>query len=99
MVGLKRSFISLPPSPPLSLTLAAVVTVIDLLGMQPIDQTQNVQDRATTHTLLLAGIFVGGVVCHVRCRMAYDPSSGVTMEVAARSSRHDVSERIANAIN
>ncbi|KAJ3045274.1 Coatomer subunit gamma-2 [Rhizophlyctis rosea] len=78
---------------------AAVTQIIDCLGMQPLESTNNVPDRATTHTLLLAGIFIGGVPVVARCRMAFEPSSGVTMELAVRSSDALVGQKIANAIS
>ncbi|KAJ3087541.1 Coatomer subunit gamma-2, partial [Quaeritorhiza haematococci] len=62
---------------------AAVTNVIDMLGMYPCESTDvKVQDKATTHTLLLSGTFTGGIPVFARCRMAFDPSSGVTMELS-----------------
>ncbi len=80
---------------------AACQTLIDLLGMQPLEQTQNVKEKSTTHTLLLGGTYLGsgaGVKCLVRCRIACDSQTGVTLEVGCRCSSRDVSERIANCI-
>ncbi|KAJ3100048.1 Coatomer subunit gamma-2 [Phlyctochytrium planicorne] len=77
---------------------AATVQVLDVLGMTPLENTENVRDRATTHALHLAGTFAGGVPVVVRCRfMASDP--GVEMELAVRSGNFAVSELIANAIS
>jgi coatomer protein complex subunit gamma len=59
----------------------------------------SIKDKATTHTLLLSGIFSGGIPVLARCRMAYAPSNGVTMELAVRSTENEVSEKVANAIN
>ena len=78
---------------------AATTQIIDALGMQPIESSGTVPDRATTHTLLLAGIFIGGVPIVARCRMAFEPSSGVTMELAVRSPDAVVGQKIANAIS
>jgi len=81
---------------------AAVSTVVDLLGMETCEGSVNVKDKASTHTLLLAGSFLVRmeiVKCFVRCRMAFDPASGVTMEICARGVRKDVNERIANCIS
>ncbi|KAJ3220422.1 Coatomer subunit gamma-2 [Clydaea vesicula] len=79
---------------------AAVSTVIDLLGMQPNEQTQHVKEKATTHTLILSGTyFIGLINCFVRCRCAFDPSSGVTMELTARSNNRNVNEKIVNCIS
>ncbi|KAI9339930.1 adaptin N terminal region-domain-containing protein [Obelidium mucronatum] len=77
---------------------AAVTQIIDILGMETCDGTSAVKDKATTHTLLLAGMFVGGVGALVRCRMAYDAGSGVTLEIAARCTDPEIAERIVNSI-
>ncbi|KAJ3298811.1 Coatomer subunit gamma-2 [Borealophlyctis nickersoniae] len=78
---------------------AAVTNIIEQLGMQPSESTGTVADRATTHALLLAGTFAGGVPCLARCRMAYEQSSGVTLELAVRSGSEVVSQKVANAIS
>ncbi|KAJ3055120.1 Coatomer subunit gamma-2 [Rhizophlyctis rosea] len=78
---------------------AATTQIIDALGMQAIESSSNVPDRATTHTLLLAGIFIGGVPVVARCRMAFEPSSGVTMELSVRSPDALVGQKMANAIS
>jgi coatomer protein complex subunit gamma len=73
--------------------------------MDPIDGTGTIaRDTQTTHTLLLAGNVLNGSEgkmskCLVRCRMAYDPNSGVTMEICARGPSGEVNERIANCIS
>jgi coatomer subunit gamma len=80
-------------------SIAAVTTLISLLGMQPCEQTQNIaNEKATTHTLLLAGTFIGGVKVLVRCRIAYDPASGVTLEIGVRGADQGVCDRVANCI-
>ncbi|ORY44762.1 Coatomer, gamma subunit [Rhizoclosmatium globosum] len=76
----------------------AVTKIIDILGMEACDGSYSVKDKATTHTLLLAGMFVGGIGALVRCRMAYDASSGVTLEIACRCEDPEVCERIVNSI-
>lgn len=78
-------------------SVAAVTNIISLLGMQICEDSASVKERATTHTLMLAGIFVGGIPVLVRCRMAAD-ASGVTLEVAVRSKNMAVSEMIANSV-
>lgn len=77
---------------------AAVIDMIENLGMAPCEGTEEVKDKATTHGLLLAGVFAGGIPCMARCRMAFDPTTGVTLEIGVRSGNLCVSEKIANAI-
>ncbi|KAJ1560040.1 Coatomer subunit gamma-2, partial [Nowakowskiella sp. JEL0078] len=78
----------------------AVSTMLDLLGMQPCDNTGTVKDtQTTTHTLYLAGTFVGGFPILARCRMAFASATGVTMELSVRSTNETASTIIANAIN
>ncbi|KAJ3093493.1 hypothetical protein HK100_006581 [Physocladia obscura] len=91
--GGQQAAIDVPP-----VAETAVTQIIDVLGMEACDNTATVKDKATTHTLLLAGIFVGGASVLVRCRMAYDAGSGVTLEIAARSLDAEVCERIVNSI-
>ncbi|KAJ3128254.1 coatomer subunit gamma [Nowakowskiella sp. JEL0407] len=78
----------------------AVSTMLDLLGMQPCDNTGTVRDtQTTTHTLYLAGTFVGGFPLLARTRMAFATATGVTMELAVRSTNLDAATVIANAIS
>ncbi|TPX31608.1 hypothetical protein SmJEL517_g05105 [Synchytrium microbalum] len=77
----------------------AVTQVTELLGMMAVENTDQIGDRATTHALLLSGIFAGGIPVLVRARMAFDPSSGVTLELGVRSLSEGVSRIIADAIN
>ncbi|KAJ3266575.1 coatomer subunit gamma [Chytriomyces hyalinus] len=77
---------------------AAVTQIIEVLGMDACDGTGSVQEKAATHQLLLSGMFVGGVNVLVRCRMAFDASSGVTLEIAARCTDAELCERIVNSI-
>lgn len=76
---------------------AAVQNLLQLLGMHPCEGSDSVKDKATTHTLLLSGIYVGGAKVVCRCRMLLG-GEGVTLEVAVRSSDSDVARRIADAV-
>lgn len=107
VAGVKGEFVSMSSNlrdvelgltfPTFPCSSAAVTNIISLLGMQICDDSASVKDRATTHTLLLSGTFVGGVPVLVRCRMAAD-TTGVTLEVGVRSNSMAVSELIANAV-
>ena len=82
----------------------AVEAVSDVLGMSACDNSDQFgRDKAVetilNHTLLLSGVFVGGVRCSCRVRMAcVSGQSGVTMEMTVRSERDDVSQLISESI-
>jgi coatomer protein complex subunit gamma len=66
----------------------------------PCEDSEKVQkERATTHTLLISGIFSGGIPVLSRCRMAFSSSSGVTLEVTVRSSDANVGYKLANSVH
>lgn len=66
----------------------------------PCENSEKVsKERATTHTLLISGIFSGGIPVLSRCRMAFAASSGVTLEVRVRSSDGSVSYKLANSVH
>ncbi|EGF78626.1 hypothetical protein BATDEDRAFT_35627 [Batrachochytrium dendrobatidis JAM81] len=79
--------------------LQAVKSTCDMLGMQALNGCDNVSEKATTHAMMMAGTFVNGVQVLTKARMAFDPSSGVSMEICVRSQDADISARVANAIS
>ena len=60
----------------------------------PKDKAAN---TVTSHVLLLSGMFVGGVRCAVRFRMACVGGS-VTLEASVRSDREDISVLVAECL-
>ncbi|KAI8907496.1 adaptin N terminal region-domain-containing protein [Powellomyces hirtus] len=76
---------------------AAVQNLLQILGMLAIDGTDNVPDKATTHTLLMSGVYVGGAKVLARCRMVIG-GEGVTVEVAARCKDENVARTIVDAV-
>jgi hypothetical protein len=76
----------------------AVDTVIEYLGLRPVERTGTVPADKATHTLLLSGNLLGVARVFVRCRLVYSAATGVTMEMAVRSTDRDVSAAIAAAI-
>lgn len=74
----------------------AVKNIIQFLGLQPADRTDKVPEGKTTHTLLLAGKFRGGIDIYVRAKLAL--ADGVTMHLTVRSSDADVAELITSAV-
>jgi coatomer protein complex subunit gamma len=77
--------------------LAAITSVVEVLGLHPLPETVTPSSSAV-HTLLLQGTFVGGAKIAARVRMTYAASSGVTMELAVRSDHEDVPGVMINAI-
>ena len=65
----------------------------------PCENSDKAKERATTHTLLISGIFSGGIPVLSKCRMAFAPSSGVTLEVKVRSSDGNISYKLANSVH
>ena len=66
--------------------------------MTPLDNSHQPAKTSVSHTLALSGIFVGGQKCLVRCRMVFDHSSGVTMEMSVRSEDPEISQAVAEII-
>lgn len=78
----------------------AVTTIIDYLGMQACERTGTsyVTPDKSTHILLLSGNFLGTIHTLVRCRLAFNSSTGVAMEITVRSTDQEISQMIANTI-
>ena len=66
--------------------------IVQFLGMQPCERSDKVPEGKSSHTLVLAGVFRGGVEVLVRAKLAL--SDGVTMQLTVRSEDADVSEII-----
>lgn len=71
--------------------------LIALLGMQALESTGTVQG-SNVHTMILSGIFIGGIHVLARCRMTYDSATGVTLQLSIRSANQEVSEVLIGAI-
>ena len=75
----------------------AVDGVLDLLGMQAVDDAAEVKQGSKVHQLRAMGLWVGGIKVAVRCRMAMQPA-GITMEMQIRSEHAHVSEAVMSVI-
>ncbi|KAG0004073.1 coatomer subunit gamma [Entomortierella chlamydospora] len=71
--------------------------LIALLGMQALENSGTVQG-SNVHTMILSGIFIGGAQVLARCRMTYDSATGVTLQLAIRSTNGEVSQILIGAI-
>jgi len=75
---------------------SAVDQITAFLGMQPCERSEKVPEGKSSHTLLLAGQFKGGIDCLVRAKLAFD--GAVSMNICARSGDPMVSELIVSSI-
>jgi coatomer subunit gamma len=81
----------------------AVVSVIDILGMQPCDGTASIKPNTgpgKPHLLHLSGVFVSGQQVLVRAQVAMqgENNSNVVLKIAVRSSDSVVSRMVADCI-
>lgn len=74
----------------------AVINIIKFLGLQPAERSDKVPKGKTTHTLLLAGIFRGGIDILVRAKLAL--ADGVTMQLTVRSTDESIAELITSVV-
>ncbi|CAG8444222.1 9166_t:CDS:10 [Diversispora eburnea] len=76
---------------------ASCSTLIELLGMCPVENTETPQS-SSVHTLLLSGTFLGGHKVLAKNRMTFAPSTGVTMELSVRSISEEISRTVIGAV-
>ncbi|KAG2181582.1 hypothetical protein INT44_008397, partial [Umbelopsis vinacea] len=76
---------------------AACNSIIDLLGMQALEDSALPKSN-TVHTLILSGMFIGGIKVLARSRMTFSPATGVAFELAVRSEDENVSQIVLGAI-
>lgn len=76
---------------------AACTAIIDLLGMQPLDDS-SLPRNPNVHTLIMAGTFLTGEKVLARCRMTFNSSTGVAFEMSVRSQDTTISQIILSAI-
>jgi len=74
----------------------AVTKISQFMGMQPCERSNRVPADKSSHTLLLAGIYRGGIDVLVRAKLAL--KDGVTMQLTVRSADPIVSEVVMSAI-
>ncbi|GBG77576.1 hypothetical protein CBR_g24023 [Chara braunii] len=76
----------------------AVQAVINVLGMQPCEGTENVPSNARSHTCLLSGLFIGYVQVLVRLSFGIDPQKQVAMKLTVRAENQAVCDMIHEVI-
>eukprot|EP01087_Luapelamoeba_hula_P006403 TRINITY_DN1648_c1_g2_i1.p1 TRINITY_DN1648_c1_g2~~TRINITY_DN1648_c1_g2_i1.p1 ORF type:complete len:876 (+),score=106.12 TRINITY_DN1648_c1_g2_i1:212-2839(+) len=76
----------------------AITQVCNFLGMQPVDKTDEVPPKKSLHELHLSGTVLPDVPVLARVRMGADPSQGVNMQVAVRSTHLPIAQALASAL-
>ena len=66
-----------------------VAGVVDFLGMSPCEGTQKVPDSVKSHTVLLAGVFIGGIKVLARANVALS-GAGILLSLQVRAEDPDV---------
>jgi len=74
----------------------AVKNIVVFLGLQACERSDKVPEGKSSHTLLLSGVFRGGVEVLVRAKLAL--SDGVAMQLTVRSEDPSVAEVMTTAI-
>jgi len=74
----------------------AVKNIVLFLGLQACERSDKVPEGKSSHTLLLSGLFRGGVEVLVKAKLAL--SDGVAMQLTVRSEDANVSELMTTAV-
>jgi len=74
----------------------AVKNIVLFLGLQPCERSDKVAEGKSSHTLMLSGVFRGGVEVLVKAKLAL--SDGVAMQLMVRSEDPAVAELMTTAI-
>merc|ERR1719336_3805604 len=74
----------------------AVKNIVMYLGLQPCERSDRVPEGKNSHTLLLSGVFKGGVAVLVRARLAL--SDTVAMQLTVRAEDPQVAEIMTTAV-
>merc|ERR1712058_173228 len=74
----------------------AVKNIVTYLGLQPCERSDKVTEGRSSHSLLLSGLYRGGIEVLVKAKLAL--SDGVAMQLTVRSEDPSVSEVMATAV-
>ena len=77
---------------------AAMTEVVSFLGMQPCDGSEKIPDGSRTHTVLVSGLFLGGVQVFAIVNLRVDTPKAVGMRLTVRSADMAVSKFVAEAV-
>ena len=70
---------------------------VDFMGMAPCEGTGAVPADTNAHMILLAGIFIGGVMVLVRGQVGMT-ANGCVLKIKVRSSDQEISQIVADCI-
>jgi coatomer protein complex subunit gamma len=77
----------------------AVRDIIQILGMQPCDGTEEVPPKRPKHVLQLVGVHISGARLTARARMKLNaPAPGVAVELCVRSPSQLISDTLASVV-
>jgi len=76
----------------------AMDAVIEFLGMAPCDNSAGLKEGANTHTLLLSGVFLGGVQVFGKVQLRIDSPKAIGMRLSVRSTDMSVSTFVSASI-
>jgi len=76
----------------------AMAAVIDFLGMQVCDNSGAPAESARTHTVLLSGLFLGGVQVYAIVNLRIDTPKTVGMRLMVRSTDMPTSQFVASSV-
>ena len=77
----------------------AVSSIINLLGMQPVDGTGTVKaNTGKPHMVHLSGVFIGGYATFARAQLGMQGDSNVVLKIAVRSEDGNVPRMVADCI-
>jgi len=74
----------------------AVAQITSHLGMKACEKSDRPKPGKNTHSLYLAGVYVGGHTVLARARLAFD--DGVTLQLAVRCTDEEVCTLVASAV-
>ena len=78
----------------------AVGTVLELLAMEPCDNTGRILGSSKPQTLHLSGVFLGGATVLARARVSTEKeNASVILQIAVRSEDATVSRMVLDSIN
>jgi len=76
----------------------AMDAVIDYLGLQPCDNSATPAEGSRTHTVLLSGLFLGGVQVFAIVNLRVDSPKAVGMRLTVRSTELGISQFVASSV-
>ena len=78
----------------------AISSVVNLLGMQPVDGTGTLKANAggKSHMLHLSGVFIGGHATFARAQLGMQGDSNVVLKIAVRGDDENVPKMVAECI-